>query len=119
MGSALLALKTTVNVVVATIMMTEILGLSITLSFLFVLVLLTTEMSLASPGTTGSWVIAFEAFSMPTSYVGLFTTYRVFTVNYATGAVIAYQMLEQVEAAYKMDAIDTGADSDTVAVQEA
>ena len=119
MCSAMLALKTTVNVVVATIMMTEILGLSITLSFLFVLVLLTVEMSLASPGTTGSWVIAFEAFSMPTSYVGLFATYRVFTVNYATGAVIAFNMLEQVEAAYKMDALDVDPDPGTMAEQNA
>ena len=55
--------------------------------------------------TAGSWVIAFEAFSIPTSYVGLFSTYRILTKNYATAAVIGYNMCEQVELAYKMDAI--------------
>ena len=105
MCSAMMALQTTINVVLATFMMTEMLGLPISLSFIFVLTLLTLEMSLASPGTTSSWVIAFEAFSMPTAYVGLFSTYRLFTKNYSTAAVIGYNMCEQVEMAYKMDAI--------------
>ena len=82
----------------------------ISLSFLFVLVLLATEMSLASPGTAGSWVIAFETFSMLTDYVGLFTTYRIFTANYSTGAVIAYNAFELLESAHKMGTIDAGAD---------
>jgi hypothetical protein len=63
-------------------------------------------MSLASPGTVGSWVIAFEAFSMPTDSVGLFAAYRIFTINYSTAAVIAYSFLEEVEAAYKMGAVE-------------
>ena len=71
-----------------------------------VLVILTVEMSLASPGTVGSWVIAFEAFSMPTDSVGLFTAYRILTINYATAVLFAYGALEQVEVAYKMDAIE-------------
>ena len=107
MCQAMLALKTAVNVVVATMMMTELLGMPISLSFLFVLIIITTEMTLASPGTTGSWVMAFEAFSIPTSYVGLFSTYRVLTINYTTAVVMAYFMLEQTEAAYKMGAIET------------
>ena len=107
MCTAMMALQTTINVIVATIMMTELLGLPISITFLFVLIFLTLEMSLASPGTTGSWVIAFETFSMPTSYVGLFSAYRVVVKNYATAAAIAYNMCEQVELAYKMDAIET------------
>ncbi len=107
MCTAMMALQTTINVIVATIMMTEILGLPISITFLFVLIFLTLEMSLASPGTTGSWVIAFETFSMPTTYVGLFSAYRVFVKNYATAAAIAYNMCEQVELAYKMDVIET------------
>ena len=106
MSTAMLALKTTVNVVVATMMMTEILGLPISLSFLFVLTILATEMSLASPGTVGSWVIAFNAFSISTDYVGLFTAYRLFTINYATAVNIAYNSLELVEAAHKMGELE-------------
>ncbi len=110
MGTAMMALKTTVNVILATVMMLYLEGLPLSLSFLFVLIILTVEMSLASPGTVGSWVIAFEAFSMPTSYVGLFSTYRVFTANYATAVVVAYEMLEQTEAAYKMNALNPAAE---------
>ena len=106
MSTAMLALKTTVNVVVATMMMTEILGLPISISFLFVLTILATEMSLASPGTVGSWVIAFNAFSISTDYVGLFTAYRLFTINYATAVNIAYNSLELVEAAHKMGQLE-------------
>ncbi len=102
MCSSMMAIKTTVNVVAATIMMTQMLGLPVSLSFLITLTILTTEISLASPGTVGSWVIVFEAFSIPTSYVGLFSTYRILTANYGTGVAIAYQILEEVEAAYKM-----------------
>ncbi len=101
--SAITSLKTTVNVVLGVIMMSQLMGSPISLSFLIVLVILTTEMSLASPGTVGSWVIAFEAFSMPAGQVGLLSTYRMLTANFATGVVMAYQMLEEVEAAYKLD----------------
>lgn len=105
--SSMMSIKTAVNVILATMMMVEILGLRFSLSFLFVLVILTVEMALASPGTIGSWVIAFEAFSIPSSYIGLFSTYRILAVNYATAVVMAFSMLEQVEAAYKMGDIET------------
>ncbi len=106
MSTAMMSLKTTVNVVLATVMVAYLQETPISLSFLFVLIILTLEMSLASPGTVGSWVVAFEAFSMPSSYVGMFSTYRILTANYATAVVVAYEMLEQTEAAYRMNAID-------------
>ncbi len=118
MSSAMMALKTAVNVITATVMMAEMMEVRISLSFLIVLIILTTEMSLASPGTVGSWVIAFEAFSFPNSYVGLFSIYRLLTANYATGAVIAYGMLEQVEAAYRMGGLDTGSEDASPAPEE-
>lgn len=93
-------------VVLATFMMTEIMGLPISISFIFILVFLTLEMSLASPGTTISWVIAFETFSMPADYVGLFSTYRLFTKNYSTVVVAGYNMCELLEMACKMDEIN-------------
>ena len=108
MSSAMLGIKTTVNVIIATFMMTEILGIPISLSFLFMLIILTMELSLASPGSTGSWLIVFEAFSIPSSNVGLFSTYKLFTDNYATGVVEAYDIFEQYEAAYKMNALEAG-----------
>ena len=106
MSSAMLALQTTVNVILATVLMTEMIGMPLSITFFFVLMFLTLEMSLASPGTTASWVIAFEAFSMPTSYVGLFSTYRCLTINYSVAAVLAYNMFEQVEVANRMGALE-------------
>ncbi len=111
MSTAMMSLKTTVNVVLATVMVADMQGTPISLSFLFVLIILTVEMSLASPGTVGSWVVAFEAFSMPSNYVGMFSTYRILTANFATAVVIAYEMLEQTEAAYKMNSIDSAENS--------
>lgn len=108
--NSMMSLKTTVNVVLAALMMAEMQGVGFSISFLFVLLILAVEMSLASPGTIGSWVITFEALSMPTSYVGLFSTYRILTVNYATAVVVAFDMLEQYEAAKKMDALDAPED---------
>ncbi len=42
---------------------------------------------------------------MPTDYVGLFSTYRLFTKNYSTAVVSGYNMCELLEMAYKMDEI--------------
>ena len=101
----MLALQTAVNVVLAVMMMTDILKIPISISFLFVPVILTLEMSLASPGTTACWVISFEAFSIPTSYVGIFSTCRIFANNYSSFVEVAVSMLEEYEVACKMDAI--------------
>jgi hypothetical protein len=66
----------------------------------------TLELSMASPGTTSAWAIMFETLSMPTSYVGLFTVYRMLTNNYCAACTEAYYMFEEVEAAYKLDGIE-------------
>ena len=47
----------------------------------------------------------FETLAMPTSYVGLFTAYRLLTNNYVSGCSEAYYMLEEVEAAHKLGGI--------------
>ncbi len=54
MCSAMLSIKTTINVVIATLMVAELTGIAITTSFLLVLVLVTLELSLISPGTTSA-----------------------------------------------------------------
>lgn len=69
------------------------------------MILVTIELSLASPGTSSAWVIMFETLGMPTGYVGLFTAYRLLTANYSAAATEAYVMLEEVEAAHKMDGV--------------
>ncbi len=95
-----------VNLVLGTMMAANLTGLSTTTSFLFVMIILVLELSLATPGTTAGWVIMLESFSMPTDCVGLFSAYRLFTQNYASGVTFAYDMFEEVEMAYKMGAIE-------------
>ena len=106
MCSAMLSPKTTINVVIATFMVAEITGVAVTTSFLIVLILVTLELSIASPGTTSAWTIMFETLSMPTGYVGLFSVFKVFTNNFSAACTEAYSMFEEVEAAYKLDGID-------------
>ena len=106
MCSAMLSPKTTINVVIATFMVAQMTGIAITTSFILVLILVTLELSMASPGTTSAWAIMFETLSMPTSYVGLFTVYRMLTNNYCAACTEAYYMFEEVEAAYKLDGIE-------------
>ncbi len=106
MASAMLSPKTTINVVIATFMVAELTGIAVTGSFILVLTLVTLELSLASPGTTSAWAIMFATLSMPTSYVGFFTVYRMFTNNFTNGCAEVYYIFEEVEAAYKLNAID-------------
>ena len=67
---------------------------------------MTLELSLASPGTTSAWAIMFETLALPTSYVGLFSAYRLLTTNYGAAVTEAYSMLEEVEAAHKLGAVN-------------
>lgn len=105
MCSAMLSPKTTVNVVIAAFMMAAITGTPVSLSFLVILVIVTLELSIASPGTASAWTIIFGTLGMPTSYVGLFSAYRLLTVNYSSACTEAYYLLEDVEAAYKLGGI--------------
>ena len=111
MCSAMLSPKTAINVVIATFMVAEMTGVAISASFLFVLILVTLELSLASPGTTSAWAIMFSTLMLPTDYVGLFSVYRLLTTNFGAGCTEAYVMLEEAEAAHKLDGIksDQGA----------
>ncbi len=105
MCNAMLSPKTTVNVVIAVFMMAVITGTPVSPIFLVVLIIVTLELSIASPGTASAWTIIFGTFGMPTSYVGLFTAYRLLTVNYSAACTQAYYMLEEVEAAHKLGAV--------------
>ena len=104
-SAAMLSPGTTVNIVVGTFMLAEIAGVSISASFLAVLIILTFELSIASPGTEAAWTIVFETLALPASYVGIFSAYRLFTRNYHMGVVEAYCLLEETESAYKLGGI--------------
>lgn len=105
---AMLGLKTTVYLILGTLMAAELGGTALTTSFLIIMLFVTLELSLASPGTTSAWAIMFEILGMSTDYVGLFAVYRTFTDNYTTAATIAYSMMEQTEAAYRLGGMKEG-----------
>lgn len=105
MSSAMLSPKTTINLVIAAFMVAQIAQVNVTESFLVVLIILTLELSLASPGTTSAWTILFETLAMGTNYVGLLAAYRILTENYSAACTEAYCMLEEVEAAHKLGGI--------------
>lgn len=114
MCSAMLSIKTTINVIIATFMVAELTEMAISMPFLLVLILVTLELSLASPGTTSAWTIMFTTLLLPTSYVGLFSAYRLLVANYGAGCSETYVMLEEIEAAHKLDGINKPAPSASI-----
>lgn len=111
MCSAMLSPKTTICLVLATCMAAQATGLMISESFILVMALVTLELSLANPGLTSSIVIMFETLGMPMSYVGLFSAYRLLTENYVSAVVEAYCILEEVEAAHKLNKVNPVAEA--------
>jgi Na+/H+-dicarboxylate symporter len=107
MSTAMFGVKSTVNLTLATMMAAHLCGIPISISFLFVLTILVLELSFAKVGSTAGWVIMFDSFSIPSSYSGLFSTYRLFTDNYVTSAVVGFTMFELLEAADKMNAFES------------
>ena len=102
LNCAMFSPSTGVNTVIATFMLAKITGVSVSLSFLAVLVIMAFELSLASPGTASAWTIVFETLTLPTSYVGIFTAYKLLTANYYNGVMEAYCLLEETESAYRL-----------------
>lgn len=91
--------STTVGFVLSTLFIADVTGTPVTPSFLLVLVILTVQLSLASPGLTPGTTVIVQSLGMPADYVGAFSAYRIFTKNAAAAFNTAYRMLEQLEAA--------------------
>ena len=103
--SAMLSLSTTVNVVIGTFMLAQIAGVPISASMLIALVIVTFELSIASPEIESAWATVFHAFALPAGYVGIFSAYKLLTKNYYDAVLEAYCMLEETEAAYRLGGI--------------
>ena len=108
MSSAMLSPKTAVNVVIAAFMAAQLENVPVSIAFLVVLIITTTELSIASPGIPAACTVMLKALGLPLNYVGLFTTYRLLTDNFGAACSISYSMLEEIEIAHKLDAIETG-----------
>ena len=102
MSTAMLSPKTAINVVISAFMAAQLENVPVSIGFLLVLILVTVELSTASPGISAACTAMLTALGLPVSYVGLFTTYRLLTDNYGAACCISYNVLEEVEIAHKL-----------------
>ena len=102
MSTAMLSPKTAINVVISAFMAAQLENIPVSIGFLLVLILVTVELSTASPGISAACTAMLTALGLPVSYVGLFTTYRLLTDNYGAACCISYNVLEEVEIAHKL-----------------
>lgn len=96
-SQAMLSVKTTVHLAIPPFLILKYTGMPITSSFLLVLIILTLEMSFASPGINSAWVILFASLALPSEYVGIFAVYKMLTTNYGSACSMLYSALEQIE----------------------
>ena len=92
--------------VLAPFFVAEITGTPISIHFIFILLILTFELSLAYPGNTAGNTVIFKSLGLSTDYIGLFSAYNVFIKNAAAAYSMTFRMLEITEAAYITDNID-------------
>lgn len=102
MNSAMMSLKTTITLITSAMLAAEMCGVSITPSFILILVIVTFELSMASPGVINAMTTLFGILGISTDLVGIFIIYRVFTINYMTACTMTYNMFEELEAAHKL-----------------
>ena len=105
-SQAMLSVKTTVHLVIPPFLILKYTGMPITSSFLLVLIILTLEMSIASPGINSAWVILFASLALPSDYVGIFAVYKMLTTNYGSACSMLYSALEQIELSDAMGEMD-------------
>lgn len=106
LNQAMLAPVGPIYYVLAPFFIAEITGTPVSIEFIFILLIMTVQLSLAYPGITAGNTIIFSALGLPTEYVGLFSVYSVFIKNASAAYGMLFRSLEVTEAAYKMDSID-------------
>lgn len=95
-----------INIVVPTFFAASSTGVPVSSSFLLVLFLLSVQLSLASSGTTTSWVIVFTQLSLPLEFVGVFSASKIVIKNFTAAFSILFLSLEQIDAACADKAVD-------------
>ena len=106
MSHAMFKPRTTIHLVIPPFLIAKAMGMPISQTFLFVLIIMVLELSIASSGITGAWTILFAALGLHMEYVGLYVIYKVFTTNIACGGCEFYYTLEQIEASCVLETID-------------
>ena len=106
MSTAMLSPKTAVNVVIASFMAAQMEAMPVSYAFIMILVIVTLELSTASPGIPAACAAVLKSFGLPIEYVGLISTYRLLTDNYGAACCISYNILEEIEVSHKLGEIE-------------
>ena len=106
LNQAMLAPIGPVYYVLAPFFVAEITGTPVSISFLFILLLLSVQLSMAYPGIVAGNTIIFNALGLSTDYVGIFSAYSVFIKNASAAYGILFRELEITETAYSTENID-------------
>ena len=93
--------------VLAPFFVAEITGTPVSIQFMFILLILSVQLSLAYPGITAGSTIIFNALGLSTDYVGLFSAYSVFIKNASAAYSVTYRLLEITETSYVTESMDT------------
>ena len=95
-----------ISFVLAPFFVAEITGTPISVNFIFILLILSVQLSLAYPGIVAGNTIIFSAVGLSTDYVGMFSAYNVFIKNASAAFGITFRLLEITETDYDTDNID-------------
>lgn len=106
LNQSMLAPIGSISFVLAPFFVAEITGTPISVNFIFVLLILSVQLSLAYPGIVAGNTIIFSAVGLSTDYVGMFSAYNVFIKNASAAFGITFRLLEITETAYDTDNID-------------
>ncbi len=106
MSYAMLNPTTAVTCVASAFCAAKMSGVSVSVPFLVVLLLLSVQVSIASPGLTSSLVIIFGQLGLSPDYVGIFTTCKIVTRKIAALFSAYSALLEELNVAFREKAVD-------------
>ncbi len=106
LSNGMLDASSTMFFVLAPFFVAELTGMHISVAFLFIVLLLAVELSMANPGLTAGYTIIFQALSMSAEHVGMFSAFSVVIRNFSAAICMAYRILEHIEVAWKTGHID-------------
>lgn len=106
LSNGMLDASSTMFFVLAPFFVADLTGMHISIAFLFIVMLLAIELSMANPGLTAGYTIIFQALGMSAEHVGMFSAFSVVIRNFSAAVCMAYRILEHVEVAWKTGHID-------------
>ena len=106
LNQTILAPKAPIGCILAAFFVAQVTGTPVSVEFVFILFILTLQLSLAYPGAVAADTIIFTALGLPLEYVAMFSAYSLAIKNATSGYSTLMRMLEITEAAYNTNNID-------------